>query len=1679
MQFNNKGESANSATPADALADVLFGALPPTAKTPVKFALLSGSPGNDTLTGGAGDDSLDGGAGADALTGGSGNDIYVVDNPGDLTIELADGGTDTVRSSIGWTLGVNLENLVLTGNAAINGTGNALSNQITGNDAANVLIGGAGADKLIGGGGDDTYLVDTAGDQTVELAGGGTDSVQAAVNWTLADNIENLLLIGNAIVGTGNALANVITGNGSSNLLDGGAGADTLAGGAGNDVYVVDNAGDVVTEAANAGTDTVRTSIGYTLGANLENLVILGSTGLSGTGNELANLMLGNAGADTLRGGEGNDSLDGGEGADSLVGGGGNDLYVVDNAGDRVVELTFGGNDTIQTALSWALAPGSEVENLTLTGTAAIDGSGNELANRLTGNAGANALSGGDGNDTLDGGLDGDTLAGGAGDDLYLVDSADDSVIEAADAGVDTVQSSVSWRLGIGQENLTLLGGGAINGTGNALANTLLGNGGANVLNGGAGADSMAGGGGNDVYRVDNAGDTVTELAGGGTADTVRSTVSWTLGNEVENLTLIGNAAIDGTGNALANALTGNVAANALSGGDGNDTLDGGEGADVMTGGGGNDVYLVDNLGDQVIEGALGGTDLIKTSRSLGTLAAQVENLTLTGTSAINGAGNELDNLITGNSAINAISGGAGDDTLDGGAEGDALDGGSGDDVYIVDNLYDRVTELADGGMDRVEASVSWVLGSEVEQLTLTGGNAINASGNALDNLIVGNASANVLDGGAGHDTLAGGAGNDTYVVDSVDDTITELANGGSDSVDSTVSWTLGAELENLVLSGSARINGTGNALANFIAGNTAANALIGAEGNDTLDGGGGADTLTGGSGNDLYLVDSSADRVVELALSGTDSVQSSLSWTLGANLENLLLTGSSAINGTGNALDNLITGNAAVNLLKGGAGNDTLDGGAGADSLVGGSGDDSYVVDNVRDQITEGADAGLDTVLTSVTWTLGANLERLSLTGGSAIDGFGNALANLLTGNASANVLNGGGGSDTLVGGAGNDAYVVDSLDDVVTELFNGGSDTVRASLSWTLGNELENLVLTGNAAIDAIGNGLANLIVGNSAANLLIGADGNDTLDGGEGADAMTGGSGNDSYVVDDLGDSTSETAGGGIDTTLSSISWTLRSEIENLTLTGAIAINGSGNALANLIVGNSAGNVLTGGDGNDTLDGGLDADTLIGGSGSDSYVVDSTEDELVELAGGGSDTILASISWRLDDEFENLTLTGSNAIDGSGNAGANVLLGNGAGNVLNGGAGSDTMSGGFGNDTYVVESAGDLTVEAFNAGTDLVKASLGWTLAANVENLVLTGASAINGTGNELANQLSGNSAANVLAGGTGADTLAGGGGIDTLIGGNDNDSYVIGDADVITELAGGGIDIVLASISWTLGNELENLTLTGSASINGTGNALANVLTGNTGINQLAGGQGNDSYVMDSLDDSIVELAGGGIDTVLASIGWTLGAQLENLTLTGTLAIDGNGNGGDNTLIGNDGANTLDGGAGSDLMTGGKGSDLFVFSSPLGSDKDSVTDFWSRSNPAAGNGYDTIQLDQSVIAVGNGDAIVDAAQTVTSFAGAGAHFSAAAEFVVFTANISGTVTTANAAALIGSADSAFAAGDSRVFAVDNGSSSSLYLFTSAGSDAVVSAAELSQIALFTGTAGLATGDLIFGF
>jgi Ca2+-binding RTX toxin-like protein len=947
----------------------------------------------------------------------------------------------------------------------------------------------------------------------------------------------------------------------------------------------------------------------------------------------------------------------------------------------------------------------------------------------------------------------------------------------------------------------------------------------------------------------------------------------------------------------------------------GNDRLEGGAGNDFLIGGAGNDV-LVDLFGDDNIKGGE-GNDVISTGAGADlAIGGEGADFIIHGSGLAEAFAGEGNDLILGGTATDTVFGGSGDDWMEGGGQADLLQGdngdpfqesvvighdviigGGGNDDYDMESGDDigmtgEGTERIEGMLgfdwainqgdttpgtidlalnravflppaedalrdryDLVEAASGWHMNDTVTgdnrvdlrllpdatnpnpiQLDGLNNNALNSAGIArvsgLQDIVGAGTTVfttgNILLGGGGNDTINGLAGDDILDGDAWLRVQLQIGTQRFDSLTALQSAALAGQLdpgtvsivrEILVADGS---NGS-------------------AAGNDTLDGGLGSDTMRGRAGNDTYVVDVLTDRTIEVAgagadihaqaaAEGSDTVVSSITWSLndanGANIENLTLfeppvtvppTPAAIIDGTGNALHNVIRGNSAANTLIGLDGDDQIFGNLGNDNLQGDAGNDR---------------------------------------------------------------LDGGEGLDTMTGGAGNDSYFVDVAGDITTETLaltgdgsatDGGIDTVNSLVTRTLDPNLDNLTLLGTAATNGTGNDLANIIVGNNNDNVLIGA---------AGADTLRGGAGNDTYGVDNAGDTTVENANEGTDLVNSTIDWVLAANVENLTLQGT-AISGTGNALANVITGNALANII---------DGGAGIDQMIGGAGNDTYFADDSLDVVTEANNQGTDLVNATATFSLSrpglTAVENLTLLGIGNIDGTGNGLANVITGNDGNNVLNGqggddaliggggndrlvgGAGNDTMTGGLGDDTYVVAEVGDVIVEAADQGSDTIETNVSYSIAGttlSIENITLTGAANINATGNDFANVLTGNNGANVLVGGGGNDTLVGGGGVDRLDGG--------------------------------------------------------------TGADAMSGGTGADVYIVDDVGDTVTE-TGTGVDSVESSVTFTIGTNVENLTLTGSDNIDGSAGASVNTLTGNAGNNRLDGGAGADTMIGGAGDDVYV-------------------------------------------------------------------------------------------------------------------------------------------------------
>ncbi len=620
-------------------------------------------------------------------------------------------------------------------------------------------------------------------------------------------------------------------------------------------------------------------------------------------------------------------------------------------------------------------------------------------------------------------------------------------------------------------------------------------------------------------------------------------------------------------------------------------------------------------------------------------------------------------------------------------------------------------------------------------------------------------------------------------------------------------------------------------------------------------------------------------------------------------------------------------------------------------------------------------------------------------LTGGPGSDFISGGLGDdTINGGAGGDTLSGGGGTDRLAGGAGNDHYVVDGIGATIVEQLSSGYDTVTTTLaSLTLSSNVEQLIYTGGGNFNGTGNSLDNVLIGGVGNDTLSGNAGNDALIAGGGINTLAGGTGNDVYFLSGGLDTITEGATAGYDTVITTFAGTttLAANVEQLILQGAAA-GGAGNSGNNAIwavdaigpvvldggagddylYGGASDDTLNGGAGNDTLLGHGGANTLDGGAGNDTFYVERALDTVVELAGGGTDTVISNMAGTttLATNVEQLILYGA-ANGGVGSAQDNLLVGvsalgpvsldgqdgndilyggtfadllqGGNGNdVLLGLGGANVLNGGAGDDVYVLESGLDTVIEAAGGGRDIVfsAASGTTTLANNIETLVLMGA-ANSGVGNAEDNLLIGNSADEpvTLDGALGNDVLYGGKFADTLIGGAGND-----------------------------------------------------ILIGSSGANNLSGGDGDDSYIVESGLDSITELAGGGFDSVFSTVAGTtvISENIEELILYGAAtggvgndqdnriyansagaAVVVDGAGGDDYLLGSDFGDRLIGGAGNDVLQGNGGSDVFDLRLS-GSGADTILDFDADAAGGqdfidlSGRGFDTASLGVAIFVSDDG-------------------------------------------------------------------------------------------------------------
>ncbi|MDD2776613.1 MAG: hypothetical protein PHU06_11715 [Gallionella sp.] len=1315
---------------------------------------LYGEEGNDTLLGQDGNDYIDGGVGDDLLMGGLGNDMLF---GGDGLDELQGGdGLDKLLGGMGndRLFGQTGDDIlwggagddVLVGFTATNELKQTLNVGETDNDT---LYGGAGSDNLYGGLGND-------------ILDGGTE------NDLLSGNEGNDSLFG----GDGN---DELQGGDGSDQLQGEAGNDKLFGQVGNDLLWGGDGNDIL--------------VGFTASNELKQTLNVGETDndtlYGGAGNDFMSgglgedVLYGETGTDELQGGDGNDFLYGGEGDDRLFGQTGNDVLYGGDGNDIILGFTAG----------------NELKQTLNVGESDDD--------KLYGGAGNDILFGGLGNDYLDGGAGADFMEGGQGDDTYLVNSVNDSILERANEGYDTVISSTNYILNTGIEELRLLEGLDIHGTGNALDNKIIGNSRNNILDGVTGADVMIGGAGDDTYYVDNVGDQTVELAGEG-IDIVQSSISHTLGANLENLILLDfskpeKGLVDGTttlvygypkrneldymqGNAVPNyqgtcALT--AIANLLTQSDRPTTE-----ADVVQVAI-NNSWAVTNpslpayqrggsnyLGQQAILDSYG----VRNNLLAGYNEQGVANLIRSGRGVIIALNAGLlwdDPAYIDNGGVNHVV------TITGAVhrESDGVLLG----FYIADSGRSKVSDMTRYVSIEKFRTVANVASAyaiyTIEPLKLWNED-INGTGNDLNNILVGNRGNNILSGGAGADRMSGGMGNDTYVVDNAGDVVVENLNEGIDTVVSSMSYTLGANVENLTLTNTTTSNRMGDAL------------------NDRLASSINYVSARVGQTNMYGMFGLNSDPTTDSGYISLDYAWSSLPTGALQIYESGVLVGSFGTYTTTDVLSVVYDGN-TVRYLKNGIAQRTVSTTAGRTFYLDASlYDTGYTLNDIQYGVSNLATTSTDISLN------GNSLSKTSGTTGWNADAYSQ---NGLTGGAyvSARVgqtnmygmfgLNGDPSTDTNYTSLD---YAWYSLPTGALQIYESGA-LVGSFGTYTTTDVLA-VVYEGNT-VRYLKNGIAQRAVSTTAGRTFY------------------------------------------LDTSLFNVGYTLNDiqyGVSNLATTSTdITLNGNSLSKTSGTMGWNADaysqNGLTGGA---YVSARVGQTNMYGMFGLNSDPTTDTNYTSLDYAWYSLPTGALQIyeSGVLVGSFGTYTTTDVLAVVYEGNT-IRYLKNGIAQRTVNTTAGRtfylDTS---LYNTGYTLNDIQYGVSNLTTTGVTLNGNSLSKTSGTTGWNADVYASCASNGTGNELNNILVGNSAANILNGGAGDDTLNGGAGADTLdgglgadnmLGGMGNDIYVVDNAgDVVVENLNEGIDTVASSMSYTLGANVENLTLTNTTTSNRMGDAL---------------------------------------------------------------------------------------------------------------------------------------------------------------------------------------------------------------------------------------------------------------
>jgi Ca2+-binding RTX toxin-like protein len=1398
----------------------------------------------DTLRGGAGDDTLYAGYG-DNVDGGDGIDYLYISFQGatsgihfDLSLgtQTIGGGTITNIEGVPWLQGSNYDDYVNLNTSGASPYGNST-----------VVMGMGGNDTLIAGyytsildGGDGNDILDGRASQYLQEADGGTGNDTIYTNsWTVAnggDGDDTIYSAGQSHGGAGNDTIIMGTGYGGGSAAHGDAGNDQITGS--NQADYIEGGDDDDILHGGAGADTIDG------GAGID--VIRGDLG--------DDQLIGGAGNDIFQFGQadGNDTIADFTAGDTLqISGYASAQSITQSGGDVVIVFSSTDQITLQNTTVAMVQAGLQfmpATDDTLVGTAADD--------FLHGYGGNDTISGNDGNDILAGGAGADTIDGGAGDDfIYSGNVAvlpgigfnsdemdrgtDVDTIHAGD-GDDTIFAGYGDNVDGGAEStsrgdsLSISFQGASTGIhfDGHLASQTIGGGtitgiehygyvegsnyddyidiGTNDFGNGYPAPQVHGMAGNDTII----GGTYAALLDGGDGNDIIDARATLYIDEIDG------GAGDDTIYTNANGYSG-FQSTIVNGGDGNDsitangTIDGGAGDDII------------HVLDSGYSGPIAGDD---------------------GNDTIYGSSNADE--IDGGAGNDNIDGGGGDDVLTGGSGDDVLTGGAGNDRFIVGDGNDTITDFSPGDSLQIAAGFSAAsihqVGADVV-ITLDNGGQLT-----LENSDTSSVEA-ALKSVAANDIAISRDGTTIYVAGKDGNLYSYDASTG----DLIQAWHVGNELGGMDISPDGKFLvvtdlqpiaenddtggyptytmavykvdlGTGAVttyqhVSNDYSEYSFYDAAIMNDGTVLL-----AEQMppgwSGGVSNSVLnlqtgeftstmvdwasnqILSDSPDGSTALIMPGNTSDAPLFVYQAGAGIvasHDLYADNVSGYNNGIQAYDaadglvaqglgyeiNIYNGqlqyqfdlaqlhpelSTAVGLAFDSTGHYLFVLNASDDTIYQVSTSDWSIVAEIPvgadvtgsdggfgDRLLVAPDMSYFTVMTGNGWVEVMPTVATPTSGPDTING--TVQADTISGGSGNDVIHGLGGNDTLTGGPGDDTIDGGAGVDTASYATAGGGVTVNLGLTGAQNTvnagtdtltSIENLTgsayadtLTGNGGDNVLNGGAGNDNLNGLAGNdTLLGGAGNDVLTGGSGADTLIGGTGNDTYWVGG-GDTLVENANEGTDAVHSSISWTLGDNFERLVLGGTNPIDGTGNALANSIQGNGADNHLYGLDGNDVLDGLGGNDTLDGGAGDD------------RLAGGeGNDSL----------------------IGGDGN------------DDLDGGAGADVMTGGLGGDTYHV-TAGDSTIENPGEGYDIVYSGISWTLAANVEKLLLTGTGNVSGVGNDLNNSITGTSGANLLSGlggddyltgGAGNDQIDGGAGRDTLIGGTGADQFVFHDGDLGT-------------------------------------------------------------------------------------------------------------------------------------------------------------------------------------------------------------------------------------------------------------------------------------------------------